>query len=110
MIDVDFFVLPAGSLTGFRITGHSGYAENGADIVCAAVSSAAFMAVNTLTDVLSVTPKSLRAEDGDMLFQTEEADATLCRVVLEGLKNHLLSLEEQYNDFICVRYVEVSSC
>ncbi|WP_099205221.1 ribosomal-processing cysteine protease Prp [Scatolibacter rhodanostii] len=107
MIDVNFFVLPDGKIEGFGITGHSDYAEEGSDIVCAAVSSAAFMAVNTITDVLLTTPKQLRAQDGDMFFRIEIKDIPMCRIVMEGLKNHLLSLEEQYDDYIRVSYVEV---
>lgn len=107
MIDVNFLVLPNGELTGFSVTGHSGYAEEGSDIVCAAVSSAAFMAVNTVTDILSISPQQIRAQDGDMFFRIEIKDVSVCRVILEGLKNHLLSLEEQYDHYICVSYVEV---
>ena len=37
---------------GFEISGHSGYAEQGSDIICASVSSAAYMAVNTVTEII----------------------------------------------------------
>ena len=107
MIEVSFFVLPNGGIRGFGITGHSGYAEAGEDIVCAAVSSAAYMAVNSITDVLFVLPEQIRAEEGNMLFCLERKDIPVCRVILEGLKKHLLSLEEQYSDYIRVSYVEV---
>lgn len=107
MIDVRFFVLAEGSIMGFGINGHSGYADQGDDIVCAAVSSAAFMAINTMTEVLSVSPRSVRADDGDMFFSIYEKDFKICRDILQGLKNHLISLEEQYGDYIRVSYVEV---
>ena len=38
-------------LQGFKISGHSGYAQEGSDIVCAAVSSASLMVANTITDI-----------------------------------------------------------
>ena len=38
----------------FTIKGHSGFSEEGSDIVCAAVSSAAIMSVNTITEILGV--------------------------------------------------------
>ena len=39
-------------ITGFSVSGHSGYAEQGADIVCAAVSAVVTMAEATINDVL----------------------------------------------------------
>ncbi|WP_442974828.1 ribosomal-processing cysteine protease Prp, partial [Ruminococcus sp.] len=36
-------------IRGFEISGHSDYSEHGSDIICAAVSSAAYMAANTVT-------------------------------------------------------------
>ncbi len=106
MIQFDFLITADGELTGFSISGHSGFAEIGEDIICAAVSSAAYMAVNTVTEVLNVTPLTLRAEE-DMLLKLERRDVKVCHDVLEGLKIHLLGLEEQYKDNIRVEYVEV---
>ena len=37
---------------GFSLCGHAGAGVAGEDIVCAAVSSAAYMAANTVTDVV----------------------------------------------------------
>lgn len=107
MIQFDFLVLPTGELLGFHCRGHAGFAEVGADIVCAAVSSAAYMAANTVTDVLHVLPEQLRVYEGDMLMRIHLKDAKLCRDLLAGLKNHMLGLEEQYTKYIQVGYVEV---
>lgn len=110
MIEIDFYVTSGdegGSLSGFAITGHSGFAEEGEDIVCSAVSSAAYMAVNTITDVLHVTPLTLIAEDGDMRLRLERADVKAARDILSGLKMHMVNLEEQYSSYIRVGYVEV---
>jgi len=41
-----------GRINGFAVSGHSGYAEEGSDIVCAAVSSAVNFAECTINDVL----------------------------------------------------------
>ena len=38
-------------IQGFEISGHSDYSEEGSDIICAAVSSAAYMTANTLTAI-----------------------------------------------------------
>lgn len=107
MIRADFLTDPGGTLHGFHLVGHAGYGESGFDIVCAAVSSAAYLTVNTVTDVLSVTPLSLRVDEGDMLFRLEGRDAAACQVPLLGLKLHLIQLEEQYPQAVRVSYIEV---
>ncbi len=107
MICIQFLVHPEGDLLGFEIRGHSGYAEAGSDIVCAAVSSAAYLTANTVMDVLHVSPVQLRVEEGNMLFRIAEKDGPVCRDVLTGLKLHCLQLEEQYSEYLQVAYSEV---
>ena len=41
-------------MTGFTCKGHSGYAEAGSDIVCAAITSAIRMTECALNDVLGL--------------------------------------------------------
>ena len=107
MISAAFLTSHTGHLLGFSIQGHSGYGEENTDIVCAAVSSAAYLTVNTVTDVLHVTPLALRAEDGDMFFRIEQKDEPSCRDILAGLKLHLIQLEEQYSGYLRVEYLEI---
>ena len=54
------------------------------------------MTANTVLEILHITPISLRAEDGEMLFRVSDTDARTCRSLFEGFKLHLLGLEEQY--------------
>lgn len=108
MINVYFLVQPTGEAVGFSIAGHAGYAESGRDILCAAVSSAAYMVVNMITDVLMLSPLTLREdESGELFLRLHEKDAAVCRDVFSGLKLHLLNLEQQYEDAINVDYMEV---
>ena len=51
-----------GRITGFDAEGHSGYAEAGADIVCAAVTSAVRLAECTVNEVLGVCA-AVRADE-----------------------------------------------
>ncbi len=106
MINISFYVTASGELVGFRITGHSGYSEQGSDIVCAAVSSAAYMTANTITDIQHIACE-LNADDGDMMLRIFQRDAAACRDVLSGFKLHMTQLEEQYSDYINVNYTEV---
>lgn len=98
--------LKSGELVGFWIQGHSDYAEEGSDIVCAAVSSAAYMTANTILEVLGISA-DVTAEDGDMRLRVSPKDAALCRTLFAGLKLHLIGLEEQYPTNIDVSYTEV---
>ena len=107
MVCVHFLTPPEGTVLGFSLQGHAGCGEAGQDIVCAAVSSAAYLTVNTLTDVCRVTPLSLRVGEGEMFFRIEPKDEPLCRDLLQGLKLHLQGLEEQYPHAIQVGYLEV---
>lgn len=44
------FAVKGEKFIGFTVKGHSGYAESGNDIICAGVSSALMLTVNTITD------------------------------------------------------------
>lgn len=104
MICAEFFTEPDGELVGFRISGHNG--EAGQDIICSAVSSSAYMAANTITDVIKADAR-VTVEDGYMLVMVSSKEAKSCRVVLAGFKLHMLGLEEQYPQNINVSYTEV---
>ena len=85
-------------LSGFLISGHSTESCDDLDgkILCAAVSSAAYMAANTLTEVLSCEC-DITVDDGyKSLKITEEKDGA--QAVLEGLRLHLQQLAEQYSN------------
>ncbi len=110
MLKAKFFVLDSGDIIGFDISGHSGYAQAGQDIVCSAVSSAAYMTVNTITDVLGITAEiTVNEEIGHMRAVVSKKDALACSDILKGFKMHLLLLEEIYSPNIKVSYVEVES-
>ena len=48
MIKVTIYQNSEGEITGVSIQGHAGYADNGSDIVCAAVSVLAQNTVNSI--------------------------------------------------------------
>lgn len=107
MISIDFYVRPEGEVVGFCSKGHAGYAAQGEDIVCAAVSSAVYMTANTITDVLGISPLVLYEDEGVMKLELGEKDAIVCRTIIQGLKLHLAGLEEQYAEHVKVSYMEV---
>mgnify|MGYP004498883645 CR=1 FL=1 len=107
MIRVDFFITEKGLILGYNVCGHADYDDYGRDIVCAAVSSAALLTANTISEIIKVpADASIDGKDG-MKFKISENNANLCRDVLLGFKLHMLSLEEQYPKNITVNYTEV---
>ena len=105
MIAVRFFSADGGAvLTEFRVSGHTGV--SGESVVCAAVSSACYMAANTITDVLGVDAR-IRVKDGYMRVAASGDDLPKVQTVLRGLRLHLEQLAGQYPDQIQITYTEV---
>ena len=92
------FFLRENSIRGFEISGHSGYAPEGEDIVCSAVSSAAIMAANIITTSFD-EHADVKSEDGYLRLMLSGESAE-CEAVLEGLKYHLTNISKQYPQFI----------
>lgn len=87
-------------LTGFECKGHSGTAESGSDVVCAFVSSACYMAANTVTDVICLDAEAADT-DGYMRLNIKESPKK-AQDILNGMRLHLTELEKQYPDSIKV--------
>ena len=82
----------------FTIDGHSGSAESGQDIVCAAVSSAAYMAVNTITEILG---EDVEADVSDGYMKIKLCSGNQAATdILRGLELHVSELSKDYPDFI----------
>ena len=85
-------------LRGFLIKDHSGYDDAGYDIVCASVSSAAYLTANTLTEIvgakadIEVREAYFRFILRDKFVEAENH--------LKGLKLHLESLAGDYSEYI----------
>ena len=90
-------------ITGFSISGHSGYGEAGSDIVCAAISAVVTMAEATINEVCGAKAK-VRVKD-------EQARITLTlpvscdeeesvQAVLAGMMITLCGIRDDYPDYI----------
>lgn len=81
---------------GFSVTGHStrDADDDEGRLVCSAVSSAAFMAANTITEVIGDSAE-ISVKDGEMSLSVK-APSDKTKAVLAGLKLHLSELSEQY--------------
>ena len=97
-------------IVGFEVKGHSGYAPEGEDIVCAAITSAvrltecAVNAVLGLEDAVKVKQKdaSISLKLPSALGQTNEST---CLTLLAALMVHCVQLAEEYPENISVMEV-----
>ena len=90
-------------ITGFTISGHSGYSEAGTDIVCAAVSAAVAMAEATINDVCGAKAKvRVKQEDAriTLTLPTSCDEEESVQAVLAGMMLYLCSLRDEYSDYI----------
>ena len=90
-------------ITGFSVSGHSGYAESGADIVCAAISAVVTMAEATINEVCGAKAK-VRVKDEQarvtlMLPAVCDEEDTV-QAVLAGMMLTLCSMRDDYPDYI----------
>lgn len=96
MIKADFFFSKKGQIAGFCIRGHAMCGDLGEDIVCASVSSAAYMTANTLTEIVKVKTEVEDANDGIMKIVVSTADRDRAKYFLEGLRLHITELAKMY--------------
>ena len=109
MIEVTFYS-EGSRLTGFTVQGHSGLADPGEDVLCAAVTSAVRLAECAVNDVLGLEASvkvrtdrasiSLKLPGG--LGQTNEST---CQTLLTALMLYLTGLHEEYPENIIVMEV-----
>ena len=89
------------NLTGCRLEGHSGWAESGRDIVCAAASILGCTCVNALESVCGVIPEitEYNEDKGVLAFElpekTEKENAE-AQIVMKTLRQGLKDLAEAY--------------
>ena len=90
-------------ITGFSVSGHSGYAEAGADIVCAAVSAVVTMAEATINEVCGAKAK-VRVKDEEarvtLMLPVSCDEEDTVQAVLAGMMLTLCSMRDDYPDYI----------
>lgn len=90
-------------ITGFTVSGHSGYSEAGSDIVCAAVSAAVAMAEATINDVCGAKAKVRVREAEARISLTLPAscdEEESVQAVLSGMMLYLCALRDEYPENI----------
>ena len=104
------FTLDGSRVTSFSIRGHSGLAEAGEDILCAAVTSAVRLTECAVNDVLGLgAPVKVDERDAAISLKLPrnlegEADS-VCQTLLTALMVYLVQLQEEYPDYLIVMEV-----
>ena len=95
------FLTEGKRIIGFDAKGHSGYAEAGSDIVCAAITSA----VRLVNDVLGLAASvKVHERSGSIEFRLpgglSAAAESTCQSLLAGLMLYFTELHDEYPENI----------
>ena len=101
------FTMEGSRITGFTSTGHSGYADEGEDIVCAAISSVIGFTECAINEVLGLAASVKIDPDRAKISLhlpgglSEEID-DICQTLMQTLMVYLVELRDEYPDHINV--------
>ena len=93
--------------TGFLSRGHAGYAEEGYDIICAAVS---VLTVNTINSIEAFTSDqfAVRQEDGMIELILEGTISKETSLLMDSMVLGLQDIQKNYgNEYMTVIFKEV---
>jgi len=98
---VTFLKRSDGALIGYSACGHSGYAEAGADIVCAAISALTQTTLNGLKNVLKAPVMFDQDDDGAFIEAKLAPEATpqqvqQAQLLLVTLQEGLQAIQREY--------------
>ena len=99
-----------GNFYGFREVGHTGLAEAGDDVLCAAISSMTMLVVNTIEVSFETDVQYIIDEDSAKItvtalgalpdFAEDEQKQYAVSGVFKGYYNQLKDLAEEYYDYL----------
>ena len=104
------FAMDGSRVASFTIEGHSGLAEAGEDVLCAALTSAVRLTECAVNDVLglgaTVKVDEQRASISLKLPRNLEGETdSVCQTLLTSLMVYLVQLQEEYPENIIVMEV-----
>ncbi|MBQ2028845.1 MAG: ribosomal-processing cysteine protease Prp [Clostridia bacterium] len=100
MTRVTLFIDSQKRLTGFECAGHSGYAESGSDIVCAAVSALSLTCINAMESVAGIRPAADES-DGHLIVTLNEEQLTHdAQVILKTFEQGIKDIAASYPKYV----------
>ncbi|SER62848.1 ribosomal-processing cysteine protease Prp [Lachnobacterium bovis] len=108
MIEVVFYKNKRSRFTGFTVNGHAGYAEEGEDIVCAAVSALVYSTENAL-DKLTNARYSYGVDDGYFDLNVKGLRSRHdVQLLLKAFEISIIDINNKYGDkYLTISYEEV---
>ncbi len=96
MIIARFIKDPEGRIQEYRIHGHAGFAENGRDIICAAVSVLALNTANALESLVQAHVLAEADDAGSVICQVTDYQRPEVQLLMNTLLLGLQSVQESY--------------
>jgi len=95
MIKIDLFKNEKNLIVAYEVNGHAGYAQEGQDIVCAAVSVLTMAAINGIEEHLK-RDLAYECSDGQLKVTLKQTPDDLTQAVLVTMEMGLKDIAEQY--------------
>lgn len=100
-----YFTRDSGKWQGFKLTGHTGKAEAGKDVLCSAISTASQMAVLAITEVAKIKA-DVEIRDGFLRLELENpTDET--QLIITSLYETLVSICENEKKYVKLEVKDV---
>jgi len=93
------------NFSGFKISGHSEYAEKGKDIVCASVSALSLHTARILSEELGVVETLKQDENGSLNVKLKSTE-NITDMLIEKLIQTLREIQEEYSGYLLVEVKE----
>lgn len=110
MIKIIIYKSHEGKITGFKVTGHSGYNTHGKDIVCSAISALAQTAILGLLKVAEAEV-GYKIDEGYLMCSLKDTESDrkciMCEAILETMYEGLKNIRESYEKYIDIVEEEV---
>ena len=91
-----------GSIVGYKASGHSGYSEQGSDIICSAISTSLQMTLIGIQEILKLKV-DFKINDGFLdvdLKNISQDKLTQTNILTEAMAMFLKELTKQYPKYI----------
>lgn len=95
-------------ICGFQASGHAGYADEGSDIVCAAVSVLLTTCVNAMEQIAGVKPEAVQAKKAPLMLISMPKDLSPqkehdARIILRSTELGLKDVAMQYPQYLKIK-------
>lgn len=115
MTKVEIFKDNMGNIIRYRVSGHTGFAEEGEDIVCSAISVLAQTILVALVEVIGILESELDFNidekkgilDVKLPKSIEEITKKEAQILLKTFELGIKKIIESYSEYVTLKYREV---